>query len=124
MTMHKFGMYFKQLSLPTVPPSRPSLTGSPINALSVQLMWERPLGEVDSYTIQYSVVNSSELTDTDFEASASHWIVRGLSPNTSYQFRLVAGNRYGRSLPSLPFFATTPVQSGKCIRILRPVCPT
>ena len=122
MAMHRYGMYFKQLSLPTVPPTRPLLMGSNISALVIELMWKRPVGQINSYTITYFPVDNSSaarnISVPSLDADMT-WPVRNLLPNTTYQFTLVAvSDAYGSSLPSFPINVTTSLQSGKCIRIL------
>ena len=108
-----------------MPPTQPSLTGSSINALAVELMWERPIGEITYYIIRYSPVNNPSMADfenvTATLASQVTHVVGGLSPNTTYQFNLTAGNLYGTSPPSDPITLKTELQSGKYISRLGPV---
>ena len=105
-----------------MPPTQPSLTGSPISALAVELMWERPIGEIAYYTIRYSPVNNPSMEDFEnATATATSHLVGGLSPNTTYQFTLTASNVYGTSLPSDPITLKTDLQSGKYISRLGPV---
>ena len=90
--------------------------GSPVSALAVELTWERPVGEIDSYIIACSPVNGPSTVNCNdtAEGNALRRVVGNLSPNTSYRFTLLAiSNAYGRSLPSDPITLTTLLLSGK-----------
>lgn len=102
-----------------MPPTQPSLTGSPTNALAVELMWERPIGQIDRYIITYSPVNDPSMENNvtvtmDTTTSQVTHVIGNLSPNTTYRFTLRAiSDAYGSSLPSVPITLKTELQSGK-----------
>ena len=103
-----------------VPPTQPSLTGSPVGALAVELMWERPIGEINHYVITYSPVNdpSMENNETVMDTVMST-VVGNLSPDTPYRFTLRAvSDAYGSSLPSAPVTVRTQPQSSKHIVVI------
>ena len=94
--------------------------GSPVSALAVELTWERPIGEINRYIITYSPVNNLSMENNiiimDTTRSQVTEVVGNLSPNTTYQFTLLAtSDAYGDSSPSVPINLTTMLQSGKYI---------
>ena len=99
-------------------PTQPILNGSAISALSVQLTWQRPIGDVANYTIMYHPVNQPSVDSRNTtipESGTLTTTIGNLSPNTTYQFTMQAAGQYGTSLPSDPISITTLLQSGKCI---------
>ena len=94
-----------------------------MSALAVELIWERPVGQIDRYIVTYAPVNNPSMERTDNITGAlisqevvTH-IIENLSPNTTYQFTLWAvSDAYGSSLPSNTITVTTKLQRGKYIQ--------
>ena len=80
-------------------------------------MWERPIGEINRYTITFFPVNDPTMENNIPVADTTRSLVVGsLSPNTTYRFTLLAtSDAYGDSSPSVPINITTMLQNGKYI---------
>lgn len=102
-------MYLKKIILyvsgPPNPPRDLFLTGTCLN-FSANLTWTTDrdsYNPVTNFTIQWS---TSRDTTTWYDVanhvagSANGHVVRGLQPFSNIVFRVIAENRYGRSLPS------------------------
>ena len=50
------------------------------------------------------------------------WLVHGLEPDTEYQFRLLAMNKIGWSMPGFPTLATSTKTRGECPKQTRTWC--
>ena len=94
------------LALPKPPTS---LVVTDVTANSARLTWNS--GNVDpvqSYVVQYRHKYASDsLYDEIFDVAATEYTVLGLNAHTVYEFRVVAVNAIGRSLPSTPVDVTT-----------------
>ena len=98
-----------------VPPTQPTLYGSVIGALAVQLTWTRPIGRISNYTITYNPMGQSPLDPLLIaDSNAVDSIVENLSSNTTYQFQIQAVNEYGAGPLSNTISLTTLPPSGKC----------
>ena len=98
-----------------VPPSQPTLSGSAISALTVQLTWTRPIGSITNYTITYNTMGQPSVSLFVGDPNALESIVENLSSNTTYQFQIQAVNQYGASPLSNTVSLTTHPPSGKFI---------
>jgi len=80
-----------------------------VTANSARLTWNSGNADpVQSYVVQYRHKYSSDgLYDEIFDVAASEYTVLGLAAHTVYEFRVVAVNAIGRSLPSSPVDVTT-----------------
>ena len=80
-----------------------------VTANSARLTWNSGNADpVQSYVVQYRHKYSSDgLYDEIFDVAGSEYTVLGLAAHTVYEFRVVAVNAIGRSLPSTPVDVTT-----------------
>ena len=72
---------------------------------TVVLHWAQGPDTIIRYILEYKRLNDVNpvVKVLPVDAAAPHpteWIVEGLTPDTSYQFHLIAVNRNGRSTPS------------------------
>lgn len=103
--------------VPVHAPNAPVIAG--VEALSgtdVELEWAD--GTVSpnfatSYTIEASTDGSSFVFVANTGQETTHYTVTGLSPNTTYQFRIIGSNSAGSSSPSNVASVTTPNQTGQ-----------
>ena len=85
------------------------LKSQEIYSENVKLTWERPLNDggsdITNYVIERGEVNQSgsvtSWTRSGVSRATSHW-VEYLESNHKYQFRVMAENLQGRSVPSEP----------------------
>jgi hypothetical protein len=85
------------------------LKSQEIYSENVKLTWERPLSDggsdITNYVIERGEVNQSgsvtSWTRSGISRSTAHW-VEYLESNHKYQFRVMAENLQGRSVPSEP----------------------
>jgi len=86
-----------------------SLVVTDVTANSARLTWNS--GNTDplqSYVVQYRRKYSPDgLHDEIFDVADTEYTVLGLGAHTVYEFRVVAVNAIGRSLPSTPVDVTT-----------------
>ena len=78
---------------------------SEVTATSVQLNWHSGNTEpIEKYVVQYkpkyTTPNNNEYQE--IEVKNTHYNIIGLMAYTKYEFRVVAVNNIGRSLPSVP----------------------
>lgn len=94
---------------PALPRPPTSLVVTDVTANSARLTWNPGNTDpVQSYVVQYRHKYSSNgLYDEIFDVAATEYTVVGLSAHTAYEFRVVAVNTIGRSLPSTPVDVTT-----------------
>ena len=80
-----------------------------VTANSARLTWNSGNADpVQSYVVQYRHKYAADgLYDEIFDVVASDYSVLGLGAHTAYEFRVVAVNAIGRSLPSTPVDVTT-----------------
>lgn len=87
-------------------PSKPEdLTVSNVSRDSVDLTWKEPRDDGGKPILKYIIEMSTSSTERWLKISSSstaHYTVCNLSGKTTYQFRILAENYYGQSLPSLP----------------------
>jgi titin len=91
------------LTLPNAPAAPTNLAANAIGPSGLTLTWSAPAGPITGYVVQYS-------TASDFSASpqqvtvgnSTSQAITGLSPNTTYYFRVKAQNAGGESAYSTP----------------------
>ena len=106
-------MYTTFIFFTIVPPFQPTLSGSTISALAVQLTWTRPIGSITNYTITYNRMGQPSVSLFVGDPNTLESIVENLSSNTTYQFQIQAVNQYGASPLSNTVSLTTLPPSGK-----------
>jgi len=86
-----------------------SLVVTDVTANSARLTWNSGNTDpVQSYVVQYRHKYSADgLYDEIFDVGTTEYTVLGLSAHTVYEFRVVAVNAIGRSLPARPVDVTT-----------------
>jgi len=94
---------------PALPKPPTSLVVTDVTANSARLTWNSGNTDpVQSYVVQYRHKYSSDgLYDEIFDVATTEYTVLGLTAHTVYEFRVVAVNAIGRSLPSSPVDVTT-----------------
>ena len=94
---------------PALPKPPTSLVVTDVTANSARLTWNSGNADpVQSYVVQYRHKYSSDgLHDEIFDVSNTEYTVLGLRAHNVYEFRVVAVNAIGRSLPSTPVDVTT-----------------
>ena len=98
------------LGLP-LPPSNVSVTA--LTQSSVALKWTSGNTEpVQSYIIQYRRKYSPEMYMDIWNVSNAPYTLSSLAANTVYEFRVIAVNHVGQSLPSFSVNVTTPRNQG------------
>src|SRR5439155_10935556 len=91
---------------PATAPAPPTgLSASPLNASQIRLSWTASSGAT-SYKIQRSPDGSTGWTQVGTSA-ATTFTDSGLTPSTSYSYRVLASNGPGSSAPSNVASATT-----------------
>jgi len=104
------------LGLP-LPPSNVSVTV--LTQSSVALKWTSGNTEpVQSYIIQYRRKYSPEMYIDIWNVSNAPYTLSSLAANTVYEFRVIAVNHVGQSLPSFSVNVTTPRNQGIVINFL------
>jgi len=96
----------RRAALPKPPTS---LVVTDVTANSARLTWNSGNTDpVQSYVVQYRHKYSTDgLFDEIFDVATTEYTVLGLNAHTVYEFRVVAVNAIGRSLPSTPVDVTT-----------------
>jgi len=88
------------------PPGRPTVTS--MSRDSVTVTWSPPRNDGGSPVTGYAVESKSSSyyawtsCSAGLRVSEPHFVVPGLVEGTSYEFRVIAENRSGRSEPSAP----------------------
>ena len=87
-------------------PSKPEdLVVSNITRDSVDLSWKEPRDDGGKPVLKYIIEMCTSASERWLKVSSSsttHYTVCNLSGKTAYQFRILAENHYGKSLPSHP----------------------
>jgi len=81
-----------------------------VTANSARLTWNsgNAVDPVQSYVVQYRhKYAAGGLFDEIFDVATTQYTVLALAAHTAYEFRVVAVNAIGRSLPSTPVDVTT-----------------
>ncbi|KAJ8735219.1 hypothetical protein PYW07_006839 [Mythimna separata] len=90
----------------TTPDAPDSPTAAEISDTEVLLRWKQPKYDGNStvicYSLQYKAGDSVEWKDVAKNIDHEFFVVRNLSPDTSYQFRLSSCNRIGWSDKGIP----------------------
>lgn len=90
------------------PPTPTGVTATPLSSSQIEVTW-RDVRDESSYAIERSS-DGSQGTWTSVGAASqdvTRFVDSGLSPNSTYQYRIIATNGTGSSLPSAPAAATT-----------------
>jgi hypothetical protein len=99
----------------TAVPNAPVLTATTLSASTINLTWTDSTqvpNQAASYTIQISTDGSTFSTLTTAPGNSTQYSVGGLSPNTTYYFRIYGTNSLGNGPPSSPpASATTAAQT-------------
>ncbi|XP_026738494.1 obscurin isoform X3 [Trichoplusia ni] len=100
----------------TTPDAPDSPTATDISDTEVLLRWKQPKYDGNSpvvcYSLQYKAGDSVEWKDAANNIDHEFFVVRGLSPDTSYQFRLASRNRIGWSDKGIPTHLVKTKNSG------------
>lgn len=90
----------------TTPDAPDSPTAAEVSDTEVLLRWKQPKYDGNStvicYSLQYKAGDSVEWRDVADNIDHEFFVVRNLSPDTSYQFRLSSRNRIGWSDKGIP----------------------
>lgn len=90
----------------TNPDAPDSPTAAEVSDTEVLLRWKQPKYDGNSpvvcYSLQYKEGDSVEWKDTASNIDHEFFVVKGLKPDTSYQFRLSSRNRIGWSDKGIP----------------------
>lgn len=93
---------------PSLPPAAPSsLAAIAIGTSSIQLSWTDNSNDEDYFTIERSLNGTVWFQPQTIQINSSGFDVTGLQDNTTYYFRLRAGNAYGVSSWTSTASATT-----------------
>ena len=107
MFLFLFSLIFLAVALPKAPTS---LVLPEVSSSSVKLTWS-PGSNVDpvhSYVVQYKPKYASGIAYEEIaDISNTEYTVLGLNAHTVYEFRVLAVNGIGRSMPSSPVDVTT-----------------
>jgi hypothetical protein len=91
----------------TNPPDTPTGVNAAANsAWSITVSWTAVSGATNGYTIYRSTSESGEYTQVATPTTTSY-VNTGLTPNTTYYYKVSAKNIYGESTHSAPVSATT-----------------
>ncbi|XP_035445114.2 obscurin isoform X6 [Spodoptera frugiperda] len=100
----------------TTPDAPDSPTAADVSDCEVLLRWKQPKYDGNSpvicYSLQYKAGDSVEWRDVASNIDHEFFVVRNLSPDTSYQFRLSSRNRIGWSDKGIPTHLVKTKQSG------------
>ncbi|KAF9803386.1 hypothetical protein SFRURICE_007232 [Spodoptera frugiperda] len=100
----------------TTPDAPDSPTAADVSDSEVLLRWKQPKYDGNSpvicYSLQYKAGDSVEWRDVASNIDHEFFVVRNLSPDTSYQFRLSSRNRIGWSDKGIPTHLVKTKQSG------------
>lgn len=91
----------------TVPVKPTGLVATVLNKNSISLTWTDNSDNEASFVIQRSLNGTVWIEVGTVNENITSYIDNGLSPSTSYQYRIVARNAFGNSLPSPKKTATT-----------------
>ena len=96
---------------PTTPAAPSGLTASAVSSSDVDLSWSDNSSNESSFVVEHSPdgTNWSELTSLDAESTS--YRVTGLTPTTTYRYRVKAMNGAGSSSYSNVATVTTPAQT-------------
>ncbi len=88
------------------------LSATPQSASTIRLSWMDNAENETRYELERSEGNNEEwLLIATLDANTSSFLDENLSPNTSYYYRLIAGNAAGNSAYSNEASATTPAEA-------------
>ncbi|XP_053213912.1 obscurin-like isoform X4 [Panonychus citri] len=113
-----------RLRIGTAPekPEPPEVRGT--SATEAYLVWSQPKGLgnswITSYSLEYSIHGTNEWNILVDRLSQEFYLVRNLSPGTSYTFRVKAKNKFGWSEFSEPSEPSTTAPVGSDVRISLP----
>nr|XP_049692291.1 obscurin isoform X2 [Helicoverpa armigera] len=100
----------------TTPDAPDSPTAAEVSDTEVLLRWKQPKYDGNStvicYSLQYKAGDSVEWRDVANNIDHEFFVVRNLSPDTSYQFRLSSRNRIGWSDKGIPTHLVKTKNSG------------
>ncbi|XP_022821456.1 obscurin isoform X5 [Spodoptera litura] len=100
----------------TTPDAPDSPSAAEVSDTEVLLRWKQPKYDGNSpvicYSLQYKAGDSVEWRDVASNIDHEFFVVRDLSPDTSYQFRLSSRNRIGWSDKGIPTHLVKTKQSG------------
>ena len=91
----------------TIPVKPTGLVATVLNKNSISLTWTDNSDNEASFVIQRSLNGTVWIEVGTVNENITSYIDNGLSPSTSYQYRIVARNAFGNSLPSTKKTATT-----------------
>ena len=101
--------YSAELTAETYPPALfdpPQLSATPTSSTAILLSWE-PLAHAEYYHFEKLV--SGQWTTQQLDGSVTNFLDEGLSPATSYTYRIQGRNSAGGSLYSKQLTVTTPL---------------
>ncbi|CAH0694872.1 unnamed protein product [Spodoptera exigua] len=100
----------------TTPDAPDSPAAADVSDTEVLLRWKQPKYDGNSpvicYSLQYKAGDSVEWRDVASNIDHEFFVVRNLSPDTSYQFRLSSRNRIGWSDKGIPTHLVKTKQAG------------
>jgi len=90
-------MYYCKFVLAEIPSAPRSLVVNRVTDTTVTLSWMTPNGNTDvsQYILEYRVVGQASYIREQLTGDTLTYTVNGLSANTTYEFRVGAGNVVG-----------------------------
>ncbi|XP_028409022.1 protein sidekick-2-like [Dendronephthya gigantea] len=108
------GINMKSIDVPTVPPN--NITAYNISSRSILVKWNdipksQSNGNLTSFVVLYSRNKSKEYTETVLDPNVYHVILKNLEIFYPYSIRVVAHNRRGEGVASLPIVVWTEMEA-------------
>ena len=111
--LHLVGINMKSIDVPSVPPG--NITAYNTSSRSIMVRWsDIPASESNGNLIHFLVLyaqnHTSEYTETILDPNTFHAELKNLEIFNPYKIRVVARNRRGEGVPSLPFVVWTEME--------------